>query len=344
MLIESANIKLNSQHSFTQHSVHKESLRVWSGPSQHKSSNAAQVQISPQAKGLANLKETPDITALDTPVDKQDELNILIIKRLFEKITGHEFKLFTPNQLEEEMTEADRDVNIPVERTSEGNIGLSYQRSSYYYESESVSFSAQGSIQTKDGKSIDFSVTLNMSREFYQESHVSIQAGAVAKKIDPLVINFNGNAAELSSTKFEFDLDNDGNIEQIARLSASSGFLALDKNHDGKVNNGSELFGPQSGNGFKDLAQYDEDNNGFIDEADSIYSKLRIWQHLDDGSEKLLSLGDKNIGAIYLGHVSTPFQLNSQTDNQALGEVASTGFYIEESGKTGTIQHVDLIV
>lgn len=342
MLIESANIKLNSQHSFTQHSEHKESLRVWSGPSQHKSSNAVQVLISPQAKGLARLKETPDIADLDTPVNRQDELNIQIIKRLFEKITGHEFKLFSPDQLEDEMTEAGRD--IPVERSSEGNISLSYQKSSYFHETEAVSFSAQGSIQTKDGKSIDFSVTLNMSREFYQENHLSIQAGATTKKTDPLAINFNGNAAELSSTKFEFDLDNDGSVEQIARLNANSGFLALDKNHDGIVNNGSELFGPQSGNGFKDLAQYDEDNNGFIDEADSIYSKLRIWQHLDDGSEKLLSLGAKNIGAIYLGHVSTPFHLNDLSDNQPLGEVASTGFYIEESGQPGTIQHVDLIV
>jgi hypothetical protein len=100
------------------------------------------------------------------------------------------------------------------------------------------------------------------------------------------------------------------------------------------------LFGPNSGNGFSELARYDGDNNGFIDEADPIYNSLRIWQRYEDGSQQLIALGDKNIGAIYLGHATTPFQLRN-AENQSLGEVTDTGIYLTEDGKTGTIQQIN---
>jgi hypothetical protein len=91
------------------------------------------------------------------------------------------------------------------------------------------------------------------------------------------------------------------------------------------------------------LAQHNSDGNGFIDEADPIYSKLRIWQRHEDGSEQLMALGDKNVGAIYLGHVSTPFQLRTD-ENKSLGEITDTGIYLTEDGRTGTIQQIDFSV
>ena len=60
-------------------------------------------------------------------------------------------------------------------------------------------------------------------------------------------------------------------------------FLALDLNGDGRINNGSELFGALSGNGFADLAQYDSDANGWIDENDEIFQRLKVWSGADDG-------------------------------------------------------------
>ena len=206
-----------------------------------------------------------------------------------------------------------------------------------------MSFSATGSIETQDGKSIAFSVSLNMSREFRMETNLSFRAGDPEKKVDPLVINFDGNAAELSQTRFAFDIDANGTTEQIATLKPGSGFLALDNNQDGVINNGSELFGPNSGNGFAELAKYDSDSNGFIDEADPIYDRLRIWQRHEDGSQQLIALGDKNIGAIYLGHATTPFQLRT-ADNRSLGEITDTGVYLTENGKTGTIQQINFSV
>jgi hypothetical protein len=163
------------------------------------------------------------------------------------------------------------------------------------------------------------------------------------RAVDPLVINFDGAAAQLSDTKFSFALDNDGTLDQLSFLKPGSGFLAFDQNQDGIINNGSELFGPSIGNGFKELSQYDQDQNGWIDENDSIYEKLRIWTKDQDGKDTLFALGQKGIGAIYLGNINTEFSLKNAS-NQALGELRSTGIFLREDGTAGTVQQVDLVV
>jgi hypothetical protein len=180
-----------------------------------------------------------------------------------------------------------------------------------------------------------------MSREFAARNEVHFAAGNAA--IDPLVINFDGHAPGLTDTKYQFDLDSDGTQDQISFVEEGSGFLALDLNNDGTVNNGKELFGPNTGNGFSELEAYDSDGNDWIDESDPIYQRLRIWTKDDQGNDVLCALGQKGIGAIYLGNVATDYQMKDQT-NQLQGQVASTGIYLYENGSAGTIQQIDLVV
>ena len=71
-----------------------------------------------------------------------------------------------------------------------------------------------------------------------------------------------------------------------------------DFNNDGIINDGKELFGPNSGNGFSDLANYDLDKNGWIDENDTIYDKLRIWTKDTEGNDYLLALAKESIWSI----------------------------------------------
>ncbi len=80
-----------------------------------------------------------------------------------------------------------------------------------------------------------------MSRSFYEETSLLVDMGSV-RLTDPLVINLDTEAASVSDQKFYFDLDADGHAEQISFLNSGSGFLALDKNGDGVINDGSELF------------------------------------------------------------------------------------------------------
>lgn len=61
--------------------------------------------------------------------------------------------------------------------------------------------------------------------------------------------------------------------------------MALDVNYDGIINDGRELFGPRTGNGFLELAEFDIDGNNWIDENDPIFEKLRIWTLDEKGNE-----------------------------------------------------------
>lgn len=210
-----------------------------------------------------------------------------------------------------------------------------------YAEAEQTNFATEGTVITASGREIKFNVEMSMSRTFYEEASTVIDFDALALT-DPLVINLDTEAASVSDQKFYFDLDADGHAEQISRLNAGSGFLALDKNGDGVINDGSELFGTKSGNGFADLKQYDQNGNGWIDEADEIFSKLLIWQKDENGNDVLRGLGAAGVGAIYLGNVSTEFSLNSEADNKTNAVVRQTGMFLYENGEAGTMQQIDL--
>src|SRR6185369_7094398 len=116
------------------------------------------------------------------------------------------------------------------------------------------------------------SAELNMSREFQSSSVITESA----QSTDPLVVNFGGAPARISEARVAFDLDGDGHAEQISFVAAGSGFLAVDRNGDGKVNDGTELFGPRTGNAFQELASYDVDGNGWIDQGDPVFGQLRV--------------------------------------------------------------------
>ena len=160
---------------------------------------------------------------------------------------------------------------------------------------------------------------------------------------DPLVINFDGKAAQLSGERFEFDLDADGTVERIPGLAAGSAWLAFDRNADGCINDGSELFGTRSGNGFADLACLDDDGNRWLDEADAAFGKLRLWEQDETGAGTLSTLGEKGVGAIYLGSVQTPFAL-TDAENEKRGYIRASGVYLREDGGVGSVQQVDLAV
>lgn len=217
---------------------------------------------------------------------------------------------------------------------------FSISSQNYYAETEETSFSTQGTVKCADGREISFNLNLEMSRSFQEYYEVSSSI-TQAPLCDPLVINLNGNIPELSDQTFRFDIDGDGQEDEINRLGSGSGFLALDKNGDGIINDGNELFGTKSGNGFADLAAYDTDHNGFIDEGDAIWDKLRIWVMDENGNQQLYSLAEKGVGAICLQNASTNYAITDE-DNQTKGVIRNTGIFLYENGNVGTVQHVDL--
>lgn len=212
-----------------------------------------------------------------------------------------------------------------------------------YHESETSVFASSGTVKTGDGRSIDFDVSAVMSRSFTKYSNVEINYKA-AMLVDPLVICLDESGVELTDKKFLFDIDADGELDNISLLGEMCGYLALDKNGDGVINDGSELFGTKTGDGFSELAVFDMDNNGWIDENDEIFNHLRVWTKDAQGNDKLVAIGVAGVGAIYLGNLSTQFTLKSQIDNEVQGVIQNSGVYLTEDGEARLIQHVDMAV
>lgn len=365
MKITNSNVTLESQHVFSRQYSYTESLKVVDRPqdgSSDKSSGMGPaekswkdyIEISREAleKSRKELEGTDKVLTLDDLKDLEipdkDKQKILLIARMIKAITGKDFRIILPRDIRSgnlviSLSGKNAHVNgIKEDKSSNNSWGAEFKSTETYVESESLSFSAKGMVNTSDGKQVQFDLNLNMTRKFAAQNSVDVKMGNT-RLLDPLVINYDGPAANVKPEKISFDIDSDGKKEQISSLGKGSGFLALDINNDGKINDGSELFGTKSGNGFEDLSKYDSDHNGWIDENDVIFNKLRIWTVNDDGTKDLFSLGEKGVGAIYLGNVGAGY---NYTDNNNALEAKSRniGIFLSESGTAGTIQQVDFAV
>lgn len=295
---------------------------------------------------LFSQQPVREVLPFGLELDALDKVKIQLLVATIKHLSNEEFELFTPETLElstknPAVLQPQQPPPVEERQLQQPTWGLRYEYSESHYEAETTSFHADGLVRTEDGRDIEIAVDLTMSRQFASETNIEVNLGAALQ--DPLVINFTGTAAELSQTKFSFDLDSDGAEDQIHFVGPNSGFLAVDQNANGHIDDGAELFGPTSGNGFAELATHDEDGNQWIDENDSIYSGLRIWSKDSQGNDQLVALGQRGIGAIYLGHAATPFAVKDE-QNQLQAAVRSSGIYLHENGSAGTIQQLDLVV
>ena len=237
-------------------------------------------------------------------------------------------------------TELPASAATPASLMANGEPNRTVQVSEASYEQEQLAFVANGQVATADGREITFDLGFALN---YQKLQLSERLTSSAALKDPLVLNLEGLVPGFSSARFEFDLDADGSSESLTQLANNSAFLALDRNGNGQIDDGNELFGARSGNGFAELAALDEDGNGILDEGDSGFASLRLYR----SDTALLTLGDQKIGAIFLNAAATPF-MHLGGDQAATGEspavLRQTGLYLTEDGKAGTVQQVDLRV
>lgn len=234
------------------------------------------------------------------------------------------------------------DITLNVGRQVADEVRVEIANQRVYTEKEKLSVGTQGVITTEDGREINFLLELEMERSFVLEERFS-EERVDRSLIDPLVINLHGGAAGLTNSSFSFDLNADGTEEEISFVAQGSGFLALDINNDGQINDGSELFGTQGQDGFSDLAKYDSDHNHWIDENDEIFNKLKVWTRDEEGNDQLTSLKDAGVGAIYLGSTSSSFDLTDDQNN-LLGQVKRSGVFLFEDGTVSSIQELDIAV
>ncbi|NLW78085.1 MAG: hypothetical protein GXY32_01560 [Ruminococcaceae bacterium] len=350
MKIESYAVSTSAQRSYTRLEAESAQVSLSGGNGQgvmQNGSDAVTLSLSDLAQNLmgqarsnggqvAQAQDPEKVRGVGHIPKTREELKLQMVERMFQAMTGRRVSAFPFFNQYGRQAEGIPQRSTP--RIMLNTAQLNVQ--SLQYEHESVSYQAKGVIKTADGKTLSVDMSMSMSRTFM--SYTSASLSFSQSPIDPLVINYGGTAASLSGETFAFDLDVDGRLDQIAFTGAGSGFLALDKNGDGIINDGSELFGPQSGSGFGELRAYDTDGNGWIDENDAIFDKLLVWSRDASGKDQLYKLKDLGIGAIYLGDTKTEFSMKG-AGNTTQGVMRSTSFFLRENGSTGTVHHIDLM-
>ncbi|HYC60388.1 MAG TPA: hypothetical protein VEK79_12565 [Thermoanaerobaculia bacterium] len=141
----------------------------------------------------------------------------------------------------------------------------------------------------------------------------------------PIVLSLRGRYRMTSAAEgVLFDIDSDGTAEQIAWTDPNSdvGFLALDRNNNGTIDSGAELFGNSTAltnggaalNGFEALADLDSNHDGRIDAADPSWQQLLLWLDTNhDGAStaaELVPIPSSEVSAI-----STDYQLTGRKDH-----------------------------
>ncbi len=152
------------------------------------------------------------------------------------------------------------------------------------------------------------------------------------KQSDPLVLDLASNGLRTRGLldAVSFDLDADGRRDRISAPAGDDALLALDRNGNGRIDDGRELFGDQNGaaNGFAELARYDDNRDGQIDQLDAVFSRLSLLRFSQDG-EQQISLQQAGVGSI---------SLNSRDTDLALGaydRIAQLGSFNFSDGRQG---------
>ena len=162
---------------------------------------------------------------------------------------------------------------------------------------------------------------------------------------DPLTLDLDGDGIETVSHKGYkgalFDHDGDGIRTASGWVASDDGLLVVDRNGDGIINNGKELFGDSSvlkdgtkaAHGYAALAEYDSNGDGVVDAKDADFDKLRVWRDLNqDGvsqKEELFTLEEVGVQSLNVAYQDT---------NQNLGNgnrLAQEGSY---TGKDGNVR------
>jgi hypothetical protein len=193
-------------------------------------------------------------------------------------------------------------------------------------------------------------LTMAQNVALTQAQHDALSTTQLAAMVgtSPIVLDLNGDGIQTlaASAGVQYDLGANGLIQQVGWVAPADGLLVMDRNGDGLINNGSELFGAGTAqadgtgttvNGYVAMAQEDSNGDGVLNASDASFANLRVWVDGDsDGvtdSGELLTLAQAGVAEISLTHSAS-----SEIDNgNALGLVGS---YTATDGTTHAVADV----
>lgn len=168
--------------------------------------------------------------------------------------------------------------------------------------------------------------------------------GELIARRDPLIVDLSPSLTgveleRLDDVNVSFDLDGDGFRELTGWTGANSGFVVLDHNGNGQIDDGGELFGNLQQNGFEALSAYDSNADGVFDASDSAFQTVQVWHDANQNglteAGELLSLADAGIASIDLGATVHSGRLQSGH------EILASSTYITTDGAQAEAVAVD---
>jgi len=177
--------------------------------------------------------------------------------------------------------------------------------------------------------------TVQLEFEFTFSASITVEQGQVQES-DPIVLDLDGDGIELThhAAGARFDITGTGRQAATAFVTGGDAFLALDRNGNGKIDSGKELFGDQRGaaNGYEELRKFDTNADGVINALDLDFDQLLLFRDNGNGVTEpgeLISLADAGIESISLDY--------RNVNRRAAGanRLAQMGAYRRQDGTQG---------
>lgn len=194
-----------------------------------------------------------------------------------------------------------------------------------------ISYSAKTEVSSAaDGKTL--------SQEIVQSARISIRftsARAQSAKADPIVLDLDGNGIHASGLKDGqlFDIHADGKLDLTSFILGDDGLLSIDRNRNGRIDDGSALFGNQLGasNGFEELRKLDDNKDGIVDSQDQALDSLSLLTSMGNrpGELQLTTLAQAGVAALRLAYQSEEEILSPGAS------IAQKGSYVKKDGSQG---------
>ena len=290
----------------------------------------------PLETGSADPKIERDLDLMLRMISK-DEKEYETLKARFEKLlhqaqgtntSGEE----TSAAVAETSGNAVAESNAVVSSSASGTIATGQQSQALTTEEMSASLARRNSYE----------LNLKFRQNTSVEERIGISLEELGiKKVDPLVLDLDGNGIQLTEAGKGaiFDVTADGKLDNTAWVKGNTALLTYDRNGNGVVDNGSELFGDQNGaaDGFEELGKYDTNGDRKITILDPIFKALKLYRDLNgDGKmskNEFSSLSELGIKALNLNFMRTSADINGNS-------LLLNGSFEREDGSTGQLADV----